>query len=257
MLTLVACGDGGDTPTTAGRIPGTPTPTTAATPTAGATPAATATDAPPPPPGATATLPPAATPTSPPAATATTAPGATPTTAPGATPTTAPVHGQCTFGQPGTFSCAIPPGVTSVAITAIGAGGGGGDACCDASGGFTGLSGGPAESVSTNASIPASGATLGVTVGSGGPHGQWAGDPATRGGRGGTSMVSDGAGGVLAQAAGGTGGLYCQGARRTSPDPAPQACAGPPPGEGGLGGACFPGGNDGCNGAGGSVTITW
>jgi len=146
--------------------------------------------------------------------------------------------------------------VTSASITATGGGGGGGDACCDASGGFTGLSGSPAGSQSATVAIPASGQTFTVTVGGGGPHGQWMGDPATRGGGGSVSTVSAG-GSTVMEAGGGTGGLYCAGARRTAPDPGPQACGSPPAGEGGLGGACFPGGNDGCNGSNGAVTISW
>jgi hypothetical protein len=96
-----------------------------------------------------------------------------------------------------------------------------------------------------------------VTVGSGGPHGQWSGNPATRGGRGEPSLVSDANGSVLMQAPGGTGGLYCSGARRTELSDGQQVCGNPPAGEGGLGGGCFTAGTDGCNGTGGAVTISW
>jgi hypothetical protein len=166
------------------------------------------------------------------------------------------VHGSCNFGSPGTFSCVIPPGATSASITATGAGGGGGDACCNDSGGFTGLGGSPGETASTTVTIPAAGQTLAVTVGSGGPNGEWVGDPATRGGHGTASQVSDGAGATLVTAAGGTSGTFCAGAHRTEISPGSLACGGST-GAGGLGGDCLAGGTTGCSGNGGAVTITW
>src|SRR5437764_12039255 len=116
----------------------------------------------------------------------------------------------------------------------MGGGGGGGDACCNASGGFTGLGGNPAASESATLSIPSSGQTLAVTVGAGGPNGPWSGDPATRGGRGEPSLVSDAGGSVLVRAAGGGGGLYCAGAHKSELSDGQQSCGSHPAGEGGF-----------------------
>jgi hypothetical protein len=272
LLALFACGGSDGTLTTASRVPSTPTASATATATHVATPTATApgaTATPPPaatattPPAATATTPPAATATTPPAATATTPPAATATTPPAATATAttaatpAPSHGQCNFSQPGSFTCVIPAGVPSVSITATGGGGGGGDACCNDSGGFTGLGGTPGETGSTTAVVPSSGQTLVVTVGSGGLNGQWVGDPATRGGHGAPSEVADGSGGVLLHAPGGPSGTFCAGAHRSGLSDGQRVCGGQPAGTGGLGGDCFTSGTTGCSGSGGTVTISW
>lgn len=264
LLTLVACG-GGDMITTASRVLASPTASPSVSPTATASAAPTATDRPTAPP---ATPPPPTAP--PPSATATATvtlprPTATATatlplpTATSPLPTTppAPPHGQCTFSQPGSFACAIPAGVISISIRATGGGGGGGDACCNQSGGFTGLGGSPAGTESATVPVPASGQTLSITVGSGGSHGQWFGDPAARGGRGGVSSVANAAGSILIQAAGGTGGLYCAGAHKSGLTDGQQVCGNHPAGDGGLGGGCLTGGTDGCGGTGGAVTISW
>jgi hypothetical protein len=147
--------------------------------------------------------------------------------------------------------------VTSISITATGGGGGGGDACCDENGGMTGLAGNAAATEAATVSVPSSGQTLSVTVGAGGPNGPHFGDPATRGGRGETSRVTDGGGALLIQAGGGPGGIWCAGGRRTGLEEGSVMCRSQPAGDGGLGGGCFTGGTDGCSGVDGAVTISW
>jgi hypothetical protein len=104
--------------------------------------------------------------------------------------------------------------------------------------------------------VAPSGHSLAVTVGAGGPNGEWFGNPATRGGRGEPSRVSN-AGSLLIESDGGTGGIYCAGGRRTGTRPGQTVCAGTPAGQGGLAGDCFTSGTEGCFGTDGAVSITW